>query len=155
MDTDSSDHAPDPIGALRRVELLERRLKAFDKYGVNSMTELKADPIFRRDNLLYRAVHSVEKAKGRWATRRIGGMTDAQLVTAFDLEAGDGGSGYSGDEGWFDCRPGKFKWKGASFEEHVLSGSALAKVLRDVLHMPLPAGEHNVAVEQLSMFGEP
>lgn len=148
----ADDHTPNVVGHLRRLELLEKRLKAFDKYGVESMEELKADPTFIRDNLLYRAVHSTAKAAGRWAIRRQGGMTDANLIDAFDLEAGDGYCGYSGDEGFYDCRPGTFSWKGKQWEQFTLKGSSLARVLRDILHMPLPSGVNNVAVEQLSIF---
>lgn len=151
----ADDHTPNVVGHMRRLELLEKRIRAFDKYGVNSMEELKADPVFTRDNLLFRAVHGMQRSAQRWATRRTCGMTDAHLMDAYDMEAGDGYHGYSGDEGWFDCRPGKFTWKGKDFEDHVLTGSSLTRVLRDILHMPLPAGQENVAVEQLSIFSEP
>lgn len=149
------DHTPNIPELMRRLDVLEKRIKAFDKYGVHSMPELKADPTFIRDNLLFRAVHSMERAAGRWATRRKCGMTDVHLMDAFNLEAGAGYSGYSGDEGWYDCRPGIFRWKGKDFEDLVLTGSSLTRLLREILQIPLPDGQYNVAVEQLSLFMEP
>lgn len=149
------DHTPNIPRALRKGRALENRLKAFDKYGVNSMDALQADPLFQRDNLLFRAMHSFQRAAVRWKERRYTGLTDRELMDAFDEEAGRGYSGYSGDEGWYDCRPGRFTWKDNTFADQVLTGSALVRLLRELLHIPEPAGQENAPVEQLNLFHEP
>lgn len=149
------DHAPNIAERLRRLHVLEKRLAAFDKYGVENMDALRADPIFERDNLLFRAVHCVEDAALRWKERRARGLTDVELLGAFDDEAGRGYSGYAGDEGWYNCRPGEFCWHRAyGIPDNKLTGSTLARALRDVLKVPQRVDGVEAAVEQLSLFAE-
>lgn len=150
------DHTPNIPELMRRLRLLEKRIEAFDTYGVDSMEALKADPVFERDNLLFRAMHSVEDAAQRWSDRRKRGLTDVELIEAFDQEAGRGCSGYSGVEGWYSCRMGQFTWmREYGKPEKKLTGGALARVLRGVLKMPQRVDGSEAAVEQLSLFMEP
>lgn len=153
MDADSADdRTPDVLRMVRRVEHLEQRLRTFNTYGVHSMDQLRAEPRYVRDHLLHRAVHSVEQAGARWQRRREVGLTDVELIAAFDLEAGKGLAGASIPAGWYQCRPGLFTYCDPQGQHRELKGSALAGHLRRILRIPVQPGVENVAVEQLILF---
>lgn len=87
---------------------------------------------------LLAAMHSMQNAAQRWTDRREKGLTDTEVLNAFNHEAGDGYAGGSTDHGMYECRPGKFAWENGGGGRYKLEGQPLIRELRVALQIPKP-----------------
>lgn len=95
----------------------------------------------RKTAMVIAAVHGVQNGAERWAQRRDRGLTDAEMLDAFNEEAGNGYLGSFWGECSFECRPGLLRWSYGDSGEHELKGAQLVRELRMALLIGQPVNE--------------
>jgi len=110
------------------------------------------------DEIVFRAMHSIEGARGRWAQRRARGLDDAELRAAIVEEFGIAG-GFSWPQGgggadiyvdvtgglrprlaWrgFDRPPPPWRGEWDPTPDRIIQGAELLALVRRVLEVPCP-----------------